>query len=448
MDSRPNLVFVFGDQWRQQATGFGGDPNVKTPHLDRFATESVEALTMVAGCPVCTPYRASLLTGQYPLTHGAFVNDVPIGSRAVYLADAFNQGGYDTAWVGKWHVAGGSRSAWVPPALRYGFQTWIGHECTHDYQRSSYYAETPERHQWDGYDATAQTHAALDYLRAHDRRRPCALFLSWGPPHNPFGTAPAEFEARYTPERVMLRPNVPVEVADRARKELAGYYAHCGALDAAFGELAQGLKTLGLEENTILIFTSDHGDMLGSQGLFRKQKPWDESIMVPFLLRWPAALGRKRRKFHAPINAPDLMPTLLGLCGLPIPETVEGRNCAAALRGDERPAKEPALTALYACFHEWRKGREGAREWRGLRDYHYSYTRDRQGPWLFYDLRTDPYQRQNLVDSPAHHDLVQRYEEQLLRRLAAMHDEFLTGEEYIKRWGYPMDANGEVPVFP
>jgi len=105
MSKKPNVVFVFGDQWRQQATGYAGDPNVKTPNLDALARESVNFTHALAGCPVCSPYRASMLTGQQPLTHGVFVNDVYLQPRTSSIAQAFSVAGYDTAYIGKWHVA-------------------------------------------------------------------------------------------------------------------------------------------------------------------------------------------------------------------------------------------------------------------------------------------------------------------------------------------------------
>lgn len=448
MPKQPNLIFVFADQWRAQATGYAGDPNVKTPNLDRFAEESTNLRTAVAGCPVCSPWRASLMTGQYPLTHGVFVNDVPIGSRPVFLAEAFNTAGYDTAYVGKWHIAGYSRSAFVPQSQRLGFQFWRGYECTHSYNESYYYGDTPERLKWEGYDAFAQTREAQSYLRQHNGERPFALFLSWGPPHNPFGTAPPEYEAMYRPEDIILRDNVPADTADRARQELAGYYAHCSALDDSFGQLLQTIDECGLAEDSIVIFTSDHGDMLGAQGKFRKQKPWDESIHVPFLLRYPSEFGRAARQYDAPIDAPDLMPTLLGLCGIGVPDTVEGSDFSAAIRAGEGDPDEAARIGLYACFHEWRLGRDDAREWRGLRTARYTFIADANGPWLLYDNQEDPCQLHNLVDVPEHRELCDALAANLRQRLEAAGDEFLTGAAYLAQWGYATDEHGEVPVVP
>jgi len=142
---KPNLVFVFADQWRAQATGYAGDPNAITPHLDKLTKESIVFTTAVSGCPVCSPYRASLLTGQYPLTHGVFINDICLNNQAVSIAEVYNDAGYDTGYIGKWHLAGNGRRDFIPKAKRQGFQFWKVCECTHDYPNSVYYADTNEQ---------------------------------------------------------------------------------------------------------------------------------------------------------------------------------------------------------------------------------------------------------------------------------------------------------------
>ncbi|MCB0124492.1 MAG: sulfatase-like hydrolase/transferase, partial [Caldilineaceae bacterium] len=196
--TKPNIIYIFGDQWRAQATGYAGDPNVQTPNIDRLAGESINLRNAVSTCPLCTAYRGSLLTGQYALTHGLFVNDVPLDPGGTTLGKIFAQNGYDTAWIGKWHVDGHGRDTYIPPERHQGFDYWRALECTHDYNRSYYYADaSDEMRQWEGYDAFAQTREAEAYIRAHARdgnpEKPFLLVLSWGPPHNPYGTAPEEY---------------------------------------------------------------------------------------------------------------------------------------------------------------------------------------------------------------------------------------------------------------
>jgi arylsulfatase A-like enzyme len=445
----PNVVFVFADQWRAQATGYAGDPNARTPHLDALAARSVNFTTAVSGCPVCSPYRASLLTGQYPLTHGVFLNDVHLADDAPSIAKAFKAGGYETGYVGKWHVGGRGRLSFIPRAGRQGFDFWKVCECTHAYNQSVYYGDGPERLTWEGYDAEAQTRAAQEYLRGRGRdpARPFLLMLSWGPPHNPYETAPAAQREAYPPASLKLRPNVPPEAEKQARADLAGYYAHGSALDGYVGDLRATLREAGLEDNTLFVFTSDHGDMLGSQGQQRKQRPWDESILVPLLVHYPAALGREGRSVSAPLNAPDVMPTLLGLCGLPAPKGVEGIDFSGMLTGRGPSPAEAALVACYTPFGEWTRS-AGGREYRGLRTERYTYVRERQRPWLLYDNQADPYQLRNLVDEPGRAALRAQLEETLARLLKAQRDEFLPGPEYIAKWGWTVDRTGTAPSGP
>ncbi len=442
----PNVVLVFADQWRAQAISYAGDPNVKTPNLDALEKESVNFTHAVSGCPVCSPYRASLLTGQFPLTHGVFVNDVHLQHRATSLAEAFTSAGYETAYIGKWHVDGHGRSNYIPPERRQGFDYWKVLECTHGYNHSAYYAGDSERKQyWEGYDAMAQNLDAQNYIRQHDGGKPFLLVLSWGPPHAPYHTAPCAFRELYNPETIELRPNVPEGIAPKAREWLAGYYAHCSALDACVGDLLQAIRNRGIEEDTLFVFTSDHGDMLGSQGHEKKQRPWDESIRVPFLLRYPALLGRTSRNLNALIDAPDILPTLLGLSGLPLPETVEGLDYSHYIQGGKDPSDGAVVVTCPYPFGQWTRQTQGAGEYRGIRTGKYTYARTLTGPWLLYDNEEDPYQLHNLIGGPEYSDLQKELDEHLQRKLDAMGDQFLPGIEYIRRWNYPLDATGTVP---
>ena len=438
---QPNVVFLLTDQWRLQALGYTGNEQVQTPNIDRLAGESVNFKHAVSGYSVCCPWRASFLTGQYPLTHGVVVNDVPISSAPVGLGDAFKRAGYNTAFIGKWHVDGRGRSSYIPPERRLGFDTFMALECTHDYNNSVYYdGDDPTMRTWNGYDVFAQTEAAQQFMRTQSADQPFLLVLSWGPPHNPYQTAPPEFRAMYSSRDIELRANVPESMAAEAREWLAGYYAHCSAIDTSVGDVMRALDELGLADDTVLVFASDHGDMLGSQATVRKQKPWDESIRVPFLMRHPAWRPREATPF---VNAHDIMPTLLGACGLPIPDTVEGRDFSPVLRG--QPVDSDC--ALLACFHpfgEWHRA-IGGREYRGIRTARYTYCRSLDGPWLLYDNKADPYQLENLVASAEHAELRAQLDALLQRELHAIGDDFLPGMDYIRRWGYPLDDTGTVP---
>jgi len=446
-DRKPNVVFVLADQWRAQATGYAGDPNALTPNLDKLAAQSLNMTNAVSGCPVCCPYRASLLTGKYPLSHGVFLNDLCLSAKETSLAEAFAAAGYDTAYIGKWHLDGHGRSSYIPPERRQGFDYWKALECTHNYNRSFYYAaDDRTKLTWKGYDATAQTRDACDYIGARTsagNRKPFLLVLSWGPPHNPYQTAPKKYKGLYKGRKIKLRANVPAAARPRARRDLAGYYAHISALDACLGDLVAAIGRAGIADNTILVFTSDHGDMLGSQGMSRKQKPWDESIMVPFLLRYPAVLGKAPKVIDMPINTPDIMPTLLGLAGVKVPLGVEGEDFSDVLRGREAAGNDSALITCVSPFGEWYRGK--GREFRGLRTRRYTYVRDLKGPWLLYDNQKDPCQMNNLVGKPEFAGLQKRLDIMLWRKLTPTGDDFMPGVKYIAKWGYKVDARGTVP---
>jgi len=439
---RPNVLFVFADEWRAQATRYAGDPNCETPTLDALAAGSVNVTHAVSGCPVCCPYRASLLTGQYPLTHGVFINDVELDPRCHSIARAFGAGGYHTGYIGKWHVYGSPegrcerRQQFVPRSHQMGFDEWQGFECTHNYQTSRYYCnDDPTPRLWDGYDAFPQSRAAVEYMAERKRTgEPFLLMLSWGPPHFPLHTAPDPYRARYAGRELALRDNVPAGRHDHAQEELRGYYAHIAALDDALKIVLDGLRDLGLADDTIVVFTSDHGDMRQSQGLETKLFPWDESIRVPFLLRHPGLPRSAGTRVPAPIDAPDIMPTLLRLCDLHVPDSVEGRDWSAEITG-RRPvdADSDALLGVAAETTELRFN--GMHAWRGLRTLRYTYVRNTEGPWLLYDNEADPYQKCNLIGDPEHRCLAEKLDRRLTVRLAERGDEFLPGAAYLARAG-------------
>lgn len=443
MEKRPNVVFVFPDQMRRCAASFGGETNISTPVMDRLARESLDFLHAISGMPVCCPARASLMTGRYAHHHGVLINDIHLDDSIPSLGRTFAAAGYRTGYIGKWHLNANGRKEPVPPASQHGFQLWKALECTHDYNASDYYeGASTERKRWPGYDAFAQTDEAIRFVEAQaGQPDPFLLMLSWGPPHDPYETAPEEFRRRIRAEDVRLRPNVPPEKQDLARRELAGYYAHILALDHALGRLLEAVERSGTAEDTIFVFWSDHGDMLHAHGERRKQRPWEESVHVPLLIRYPRRFGREGRRIEAPINTPDLMPTLLGLCGLAIPAGVDGTDYTPHLAGQAPAPAEGALLACYAPFGEFVR-EEGGREYRGVRTTRYTYAESLQGPWLLYDDQADPYQQLNLVDDPAHREVRDDLRRLMRKLLAKTGDEFAPAETYIRRFNYKVDATG------
>ncbi len=444
-ESQPNVLVILADQWRADAFGFAGNPDVKTPNMDALQRESVHFKNAVVSVPVCCPTRASLLTGQRALTHGVFMNDVPLSPDAETLGKILKGSGYDTAYVGKWHLNGNGRANFIPQERRQGFDYWKVLECTHDYNNSFYYGDTPEKQKWEGYDAIAQTRDTQAFLRGRAAsKKPFVFMLAWGPPHDPYFSAPEKYRAMYNAAKLTLRGNVPAELAEQTRRNLAGYYAHCTALDDCVGDLLKTLRETGLSENTIVVFSADHGDMLGSHGFAKKQKPWDESIRVPLLYRWPNGLKHPRQVDQV-INSEDFMLTLLGLCGVKSPKSVEGKDFSNYMRGGKTASAEgAALISCVAPFGEWER-RNGGKEYRGIRTDRYTYVRDLNGPWLLFDNQIDPLQQTNLVNEGRSAKLQRKLDGVLQRKLRETRDEFLPGEVYLKKWGYRTDANGTVP---
>lgn len=448
MRERPNILFVFGDQWRSDAVGYAGNVDVKTPHIDALARRALRLDHCVAGTPVCCPFRASMLTGTYPDRHGVFLNDGALSPDARTFGEHFSDAGYDTAWVGKWHVDGHGREASIPRQRQHRFAYWKALECTHNYNDSSYYAgEDPTLRKWEGYDAIAQTDDMIDWLAQRPASRPFLGFLSWGPPHNPYLTAPQKYRDMYDPASLTVAPNVPDAVREKAAQDLAGYYAHCTALDDCMGRLITALKEHDLDKNTIVVFTSDHGDMIGSFGMWEKAGPWEPSLHVPMLVYDPRAPQTHGKRSEVVFNMVDHLPTLCTLAGIDIPKDVQGRDLSKHLLNGTTPETNDALYGSYFRYGTWLAQDKRiddlyrCREARGIRTPTHTYVEDLKGPWLLYDLVADPHQQHNLVNEPSAADLGQRLAARLRQKLNEIGDEFLPGEAYVKRF-YPNDTLG------
>lgn len=449
-EQKPNLVFILADQWRFEAVGYMGNPDVITPNLDKLAAESLIFENAVTVMAVCAPWRASFLTGQYPLTHGIFYNDKPLDPEAITLGKIYKEAGYETGYIGKWHLNGhqrgedpfSGRNKPVPVARRQGFDYWKVREVTHDYNNSYYFDENDQKQIWEGYDAFAQTDSAISFIQKN-KENPFALVMSWGPPHDPYPTAPQDYKDLYDWNTIKLRPNVPLALQDSAKRVIANYYAHITALDNVLGKLLDELEKAGLAENTIFVFTSEHGDMLLSKGALKKQRPYDESIKVPMLIRYPKKLGEKSRRLKNPINTPDILPTLLGLSGLSIPETVEGKDFSRNLIQGNDIDNDAALIMLPVPFHEW-QFKNGGREFRGIRTNRYTYVKDLKGPWLLYDNERDPFQMDNLIGKAGFTKLENSMETILMKKLAERNDSFLPADKYMTQWNYLYDRTDSI----
>jgi arylsulfatase A-like enzyme len=393
---RPNILVIVPDQLRAQSIGCAGNPDVRTPNLDRLAAEGLVFNQAFANSPVCCPARAVLLTGKYAHRNGMTANDLRLRESETTLAELLKEAGYRTGFIGKWHLDGGRRDpGYVPPGdRRQGFDYWAANECSHRHFDNHYFRDDPAPIPLGKYEAEGWTDLAIEFLRRQEGQ-PFFLMVMMGPPHDPY-KAPARYESMYDPARLSLRPNWKEDVPMGSRQDIASYYAQISAIDDQVGRLMAALQEFKLREETVVVFTSDHGDMLGSQGQRLKRKPWEESIRVPFFISYPGRV-KSGGQTKAIITHVDIAPTLLNLCGVRIPPAMQGSDLSKVMLGQSPAGPDSAFFQIFGPYN----GDETAFGWRGVRTDRYMYARSRQRSWVLYDLERDPYERRNLVEDPA-----------------------------------------------
>jgi arylsulfatase A-like enzyme len=458
----PNLVFVFADQLRARSLGYRGDPQAITPHIDSFAREALDFTNAVANSPVCTAYRATLMTGKYTTSHGMVINELRMNPNQRCLGHVLTDAGYRTGYIGKWHLYANElgnhrdpRNSFVPRGMhRLGFDgEWKAYNFNHtNYSPDAFWhGDTAEKNFYaDGiYELDAQTDFAIDFIRrgAADPERPFALFLSWGPPHDPWGpdNVPVPFWRMFETERFPNPPNYSAQndepycddwarLTDGDREQLEswrrGYYAQTASLDFAFGRLLAAIAGGGALEDTVIVFTSDHGEMFGAHGRRAKNIFYEEACHVPLLVRWPGQVPAGGRS-DACISAVDLMPTLLGLLGLDVPDGVEGTDLSAVVRGEETGAPEHAFMQICGATAVWEDGHE----WRAIRDARFTYAQYRvDGAELLFDRQTDPYQLRNLICDPEHKATLRKLERAMHDAMRRLDDGFEASSYYRDNW--------------
>ncbi len=471
---RPNILWVLGDELRAQALQCLGNAQVRTPHIDGLTPTPA---TGIAGCPLCSPFRGSMLTGRWP--HQCVPgHDLPLPDGMPTIAHAFRQAGYRTAYFGKWHVDGftnrpsNTRAAFqtVQRSRRGGFDCWLGYEnnnAQYDCWVHGHDEDGSEVPRWKlaGYETDELTDLLLNYLRrrasggrrpneqpaagdveaagASVRREPFFAVLSVQPPHPPY-VAPARFVSRFTAEEVVLRPNVPpVErVRARARRDLAGYCAMIENLDWNMGRILDGLRKLGLADDTVVVFFSDHGDMLGSHGRFLKCVPHEESIRIPFIVGSASDSFRPRRRrdgWCGLINHVDIPATTLGLCGIDAPAWMAGTDWSGVWRPD-RPLPDPlpdsAFLQLVDPGRETGFASDRERPWRGIVTADgWKYAVLEGQPWLLFNLAEDPFETVNLALIGEFSMVRKRLQDRLDEWIRRTGDEFLLPDAPVHgRW--------------
>lgn len=402
MGLQPNILWIVTTQWRAQACGYAGDVQARTPWVDGLASEAVNFAQAVTPHPLGPQARAALLTGKLCPENGVsgYWDALPPGTHTV--AHALNDLGYATAWFGKWHLSQRDRS--VPfvgeaharqivwPEQRGGFAFWEGFEGGFLLNDPWLHGTrlTEPRH-FKGYQADVLVQRAAEWCREQEKHRlagssPFFAVVSLESPHPPYH-APTPHVHAPDPAGLALRGNVPTggDIEKQARAELAGYYAHIEATDRAIGRL---LAEIDLAQ-TIVVFTSVHGDMHGSHGLFRKAWPYEESIRVPLLVKH--LRGKNRGQIdQRPVSLVDLSHMAFAWA--------QGREwhckCDSAL------ISMPSATEIaLQCPQAWHGFRSAQHKLVLTRD-----TTGRAAPWLFFDLERDPFEMVNLAADAGRQD--------------------------------------------
>jgi len=452
---RPNILFVMADQLRRDAVGAYGMSAAQTPHIDRIASEGILFENGLSTCPVCAPYRGMLLTGRYPTHSGVLLNRVNVhpGHNRHSLAQLFDEAGYDTGYLGKWHLSAGLKAIsekldddaqaieryiaenpeyeFTPPGPdRLGFRHWEAYNYHTDFRDYWYYKDEPRRIETGRYETEVLADQAIAFMDAHRApgSRPFLLVMAPHPPHPPFAPEfcpPGYLEKSGEP---VFPLNVPPRMAAALSRQKRCYQAMVSQLDDSVGRIARFLDDSGLARNTLIVVTADHGEMLGSHGLNGKMYPYRESVGVPLAMRWPGVIpaGRRSAELYTPL---DHLPTFCSLAGITTPPTADGIDHSALLRGGVGAEREAVLMMNYVSGYANFKSGGKRPEWRALHTRRETFVRWLDGREALFDNIEDPFQQRDRAGNatPQQRDALRA---ELDRQLAAADDRFLPGTAY------------------
>lgn len=414
---QPNVIVFFTDQQRWDTTGVHGNPLGLTPNFDRMAHRGTH-FAMASTCqPVCGPARSCLQTGLYATETGVFRNGLALSPDAVTLAHLFGDAGYDTGYIGKWHLASEQR---VPDEQRGGYQHWLAANTTEiisEPYNTVLFDDECLPVKLPGYRVDATADAAIRYIDEH-QKRPFYLMVSFLEPHfqNHVDDYPPPdgYRERYTGRWI---PPDLAALGGSTHQHLGGYYGIVKRLDEALGRLLDALKSLGLMDNTIVLFTSDHGCHFKTRNDEYKRSCHESSIRVPLAMQGPGFSGGGR--IEELINTVDIPATLLDAAGLPVPEHMQGRSALRLVRGEREGWPEE----IFIQISEEQVGR-------AVRTHRWKYSvvaPDKDGlldtcsddyvEEFLYDLEADPYELANLVGLESHAEVAAVMRERLIRRM-------------------------------
>jgi arylsulfatase A-like enzyme len=367
-DHKPNVLYVIADMQRPQSMGCYGDTNAHTPNLDKFAKQGLQLNTAISATPVCCPYRAALMSGQCSHHNGMLSNGCKYAPTAKTMGETFRDAGYEMGYLGKWHLGNpkkdGHTWGFPEPDTEYGIYT---------FDRSP----------------APTTDIGLKFIAEKSKAdKPWFLVVSWIMPHEPYA-APKGYAEHFP--KPSIRPNVPAgKPHDFAEKNMPDYYGMIEKIDEEFGRLMKALDEAGVAKDTIVIFSSDHGDMIGSQGYKAKRWPYEESARIPYLIRYPGAF-KPGLQIDNPFSIIDAYPTIAGLAGLRASPKVDGQDFSAFFTGKvPRPPRDFVYLEMPYAFVPWPG-------WRAIRTEDMMYARMADKPWLLYNVKNDPYETNNLI---------------------------------------------------
>lgn len=435
---QPNILFLLVDQLASQVLTTYGGQYIDTPHIDRLAKEGVTFDNMISTCPVCTPYRSMLLTGRHPQTTGHVVNFVETRYDELGWGDIFTHAGYDTGYIGKWHLDRGSfphinGADFVPEGrARLGFEYWRGYNFHMDYFNGTVNGDSWDNVNWKGYETEGLQEYVLEYLdKERVGEKPFCLMMS---PHQPHPTNIGDFAPRKyydrLPKNITFPPNYDGKELEYDKKSFRDYLAMILAVDDMVGDVIKELETRNLLDSTLIVFTTDHGTSMGAHGtpFWQKKLPWEEDVKVPLIMRLPGVFKGDTRieTLTAPV---DLLPSICSICNIPIPRTVEGYDLSGAWLGDgESEVQEAVLMMNFCNEHDYLVDGD---EWRGVRTLRHTYVKFYEGHELLFDNIADPQQQCNLVENPRLIHIKEQLNSQLFDLMSKRGDKLQLATFYI-----------------
>lgn len=401
----PNVLIIHTDQQSWWTLGCCGGTVVETPHIDRLAAEGAVLTQFFVNSAVCTPSRGTFLTGRYPHAHGAFRNNVPLNRDEVTFAEVLRRNGYETGYAGKWHLDGTARPGWVHAERSMGFEDarfmfnrghWKkikGTEMTDCEPTIFPYSEFGDETTYPTDWLTDKTLAFLD----RERDRPFCFMLSIPDPHTPFRPR-APYDGMFDPAAMDLPvsydetspfPAWAEQQArkpdpDRLRQFKAWYLGAVKLIDDSVGRLVAKLEADGKLDETVVVFTSDHGEYMGEHGLMGKNMIYETAHRVPMVVRWPGAVDAGTVVDRV-VASVDFQQTLLGLVGVESCGREQGRDASALLRGETTAWTDEAF--IHHPSHRWAGVFTPDRE----------YAVHASGYPMLFDRVEDPDQLENLA---------------------------------------------------